>query len=118
MRWPNLMSAFDGVDFTPVADVEESDTDWTVEVELPGVKKKDIEVETRGRTVAISGRRKDKKRDGVLRHRRRVTGSFRYEVALPGDFDSGAITAGLSDGELTITIPKAKTEQTHKIVVS
>lgn len=117
MQWPNLMSAFDGVDFTPIADVEESDTAWTVEVELPGVKKKDVDLETRGRTIVISGERKDKERDGVLRHRRRVVGSFRYEVTLPGDFDSDAIAAKLSDGELTITIPKTETDQPHKIKV-
>lgn len=117
MRMPSLWSAFDGVDFTPLADIEETDTAWTVELELPGVKKKDIEVESHGQTLVISGERKEKDRTGVLRQRRRVTGSFRYEVTLGGDLDADAITAKLSDGELTITVPKAEQDQPHKIEI-
>jgi len=116
-RWPNLLSAFDGVDFTPLADIEETDTSWTIEVELPGVKKKDVELETHGQTVVICGERKQKERTGVLRQRRRVTGSFRYEVTLGGDFDAEGITANLADGELTITVPKAEDDQPHKIKI-
>lgn len=116
-RWPSLLSAFDGFDFTPLADVEESDTAWTIEVELPGVKKKDIDVETHGRTVVISGERKAKERKGVLRQRRRVTGSFRYEVSLGADFDPDAVTASLSDGELTVTVPKAEQDKPRKIKI-
>ncbi|MDH4366121.1 MAG: Hsp20/alpha crystallin family protein [Acidimicrobiia bacterium] len=116
-RWPHLLSAFDGVDFTPLADIEETDKAWTIEVELPGVDKKDVEVETHGRTVVIRGERKEKERTGVLRQRRRVTGSFRYEVTLGGDLDAEAITANLADGELVITVPKAEADQPRKIKV-
>jgi len=116
-RWPALLSGFEGVDFTPLADIEESDDAWMIEVELPGVKKKDIEVETRGRTVVITGERKEKERKGVLRQRRRVTGSFRYEVTVGGEFDPEAISARLADGELTITIPKAEQDQPRKIKI-
>ncbi len=115
-RWPHLLSAFDGVDFTPLADIEESDK-ATIEVELPGVDKKDVEVETHGRTVVIRGERKEKERSGVLRQRRRVTGSFRYEVTVGGDVDAEAITANLADGELVITVPRAEADQPRKITV-
>ena len=117
-RWPSLSSAFGGFDFTPLADVEETDDGWTVEVELPGVKKKDVEVETRGRTIVISGERKEKERTGVLRQRRRVCGTFRYEVTLGSDFDVDAITADMTDGELTVTVPKAEPDQPRKIEIS
>lgn len=116
-RWPHTLSAFDGVDFTPLADIEESDTAWIIEVELPGVDRKDLEVEVQGRTVVIRGERKEKERAGVLRQRRRVTGSFRYEVTLSGDFDVDAVTANLADGELQVTVPKAEADQPRKIEV-
>jgi len=116
-RWPHLLPAFEGVDFTPLADIEESDTAWTIEAELPGVDKKDVEVEVHGRTVVISGERKEKERTGVLRQRRRVTGSFRYEVSPGGDFDADRITANLTDGELVITVPKAEADKPRKISV-
>ena len=117
VRWPNLLSAFDGIDFTPLADIEEADDAWTIEAELPGVKKKDVDVETHGRTIVISGERKEKERNGVLRQRRRVTGTFRYEVTLGADFDADGITANLSDGELTIRVPKAEQHQPRKIEI-
>lgn len=117
-RFPNLLSAFDGVDFTPLADIEETDTGWTVEVELPGIAKKDIEVEAQGHTIVISGERKEKERTGVLRQRRRVTGTFRYEVTLGADFDADGITADLADGELTVTVPKAEADQPRRIKVT
>ncbi len=117
MRWPGLLSPFDGIDFTPLADIEETDAAWTIEVELPGVKKKDVDVETHGRTVVITGERKEKERTGVLRQRRRVTGTFRYEVTLAGDFDADAISAKLADGELTFAVPKAEEDQPHKIKI-
>lgn len=118
MRMPSLLSAFDGVDFTPLADIEETDTEWTIEVELPGVKRKHVEVETSGNTVVITGERKEKERDGVLRQRRRVTGTFRYEVTLGAAFDADRITATLVDGELTVTVPKVETDQPRKIKVN
>ena len=117
MRWPNLASAFDGVDFTPLADVEETNAGWTIEVELPGVEKKDIEVEATGRSVVITGERAHKEREGVLRQRRRIDGTFRYEVTLGGDFEPGAITAQLANGELTVTVPRAEDEKPRKIKV-
>ena len=118
MPWGGLFSAFDDIDFTPLADIEETDEAWTIEVELAGVKKGDIEVETHGRTVAISGERKEKERTGVLRERRRVTGSFRYEVTLPGEFDIDAINADLTDGVLMITLPKAEHEAPKKVNIT
>ena len=116
-RWPTLLSSFDGIDFTPLADIEENDDAWTIEVELPGLKRDDIDLEIHGRTIVISGERKEKERTGILRQRRRVTGSFRYEVTPGGDFDADAITASLSDGELTITVPKAERDQPQKIEI-
>ncbi len=116
--WATPWTAFEGIDFTPLADIEESDTAWTIEVELAGVRKKDIEIETHGRTVVITGERKEKARDGVVRQRRRVTGSFRYEVALPGAFDADRIEAVLDNGELTVTVPKQANERPRKVKIT
>jgi HSP20 family protein len=118
LPWPTFWNTADDIDFTPAADIEETDDAWKVDLELPGVAKKDIEVETHGRTVVIHGERKDKERTGVMRQRRRVTGSFRYEVTLPGDLDLDAIEASLDDGELVVTIPKAVAEQPRKVKIS
>ncbi|MEZ5379175.1 MAG: Hsp20/alpha crystallin family protein [Acidimicrobiales bacterium] len=118
LPWASLWGTPDGVDFTPAADIEETDKAWSIDLELPGVDKDDIDVETHGRTVVIRGERKQKEREGVVRQKRRVTGTFRYEVTLPGEIDLTAIEAKLDNGELVVTVPKSEAEKPLKIKVS
>lgn len=110
------MEPFDG-GFVPPADVEEDDDAWTIEVELPGVKKQDIDIEIVGRRLQISGERKEKERTGILRQKTRVTGSFRYEITLPSDVDADAVEASLDDGELTVRLPKAERAERRAISI-
>lgn len=110
---PNLL----GGAFTPLADVEETDDAYVVEVELPGVKRDDIAIEVAGRRVTVYGERKDKERVGILRKRERITGRFHYEVTLPGDIEEDHIEAHLNDGVLTIRLPKPDHERPRRIPV-
>lgn len=107
---------FDGA-FSPAADVEEADDAFLVEIELAGVKRDDIEVTTSGRRLTVTGERKAKERVGTLRRRTRVVGQFRYEVVLPGDFESEGVSAGLEDGVLTVRLPKSETERPRHIPI-
>jgi HSP20 family protein len=116
-QWPLRLGTGD-VSFVPRADVEETDDAWIIDVELPGVSRDDVEVEVHGRTVVIHGDRKEKTRDGILRQKTRVMGTFRYEVSLPGDFDPDAVIAKLEDGELTVTLPKTEADQPRKISIA
>ena len=72
----------------PVTDIEETDDAWVIEAELPGVNRKDVNVEMRDSELIISGEIKEKERKGVLRRRTRKTGEFEYRVTLPGDSDA------------------------------
>jgi len=81
--------------FSPLADLEETDDAYLVEVELPGVKKHDVAVEISGRRVIVDGGRKELERAGVLRRRTRAVGRFHHEVVLPGDVDAEAVSASL-----------------------
>jgi HSP20 family protein len=114
-RWPFTVSP-DGA-FTPAADVEETDDAFILELELPGVRKEDISVEVAGPRVAVRGERKERERRGVLRRKSRVTGTFHYEVTLPGEIDADRIEARLEDGVLTVRVPKAGAERPRRIAV-
>ena len=94
--------------FTPLADVEETDDAYVIEVDLPGADKKDIDVSMAGRRLTITGERKEKERVGILRRRTRSVGRFDYDIQLPGDVDDQAVSASLADGVLTVRVPKAK----------
>jgi HSP20 family molecular chaperone IbpA len=68
--------------FTPLADLEETDDTYLLEVELPGIKKKDINIEVEDRLLVISGKWTEKERTGWLRRQTRSWGRFRHEVVL------------------------------------
>ena len=104
--------------FIPPADVEEAEDAFTVEVELPGVDKKDVDIAVDGRRLTITGERKERERVGILRRRTRSVGRFRYEVVLPSDVDADAVSASLDDGLLTVRAPKASNGRARHIAVN
>jgi HSP20 family protein len=101
----------------PLADIEETEDAWVVEAELPGVNKKDINVDVRDSEVVVTGEIKEKERKGLLRRRTRPVGRFEYRVVLPGEVDADAIDASLDDGVLTIRIPKAEKARPRRIEI-
>jgi HSP20 family protein len=103
--------------FVPLADIEETDNSYVVEIELPGIKREDIEIEASGRRIAVTGERKERERKGKLRRRTRTVGRFYYEVTLPGDISIDAIEATLDEGVLTLRIPKAEKDMPRRIGV-
>lgn len=114
--WPALPSLVTS-GFAPLADLEETDDAYLVEVELPGVKRDDVSVELSGRRLVVSGERKERERAGVLRRRTRAVGQFRHEVFLPGEVDAEGVSASLEEGVLTVRVPKADTERPRRIEI-
>lgn len=114
--WRQLPRLLDEV-FTPLADLEETDDAYTVEVELPGIKKDDVDIQITGRRLEVSGERKEKARVGILRRRERVVGRFHYEVLLPSDVEEDGVEANLDNGVLTIRVPKPASERPRRIEV-
>jgi HSP20 family protein len=56
--------------------------------------------------LTISGEVKDRERTGVMRQHARRTGSFRYRTSLPARVDPDRVEARLSNGILTIRVPR------------
>ena len=100
-----------GAAWSPFVDIEETEDAWIVEAELPGVDRKDIDVELRDSELEISGDIKERDRKGVIRRQTRRTGRYEYRVQLPGQADADRIDASLHDGVLMVRVPK--TEQTR-----
>ena len=115
-NWRDFPSMF-GEGFAPLADVEETDDAFVVEIELAGVKKTDVDIELSARRLVVSGERKERERVGILRKRTRTVGHFRYEVVLPAELDEDGVTAELDEGVLTVRVPKAASERPRRITV-
>jgi HSP20 family protein len=104
--------------WTPLVDIEETDDAWIVEAELPGVRRKDVNVEVRDSEVVISGDIKERERKGIIRRRTRRTGGFEFRVALPGGTDANKVEAKTADGVLTVRIPKSEQARPQRIEVT
>lgn len=118
-RMGRLMQDFlgDGSVAAPPADIEETDDAYIVDVELPGVRREDVNIELRDNELRIFGEIKEKERVGVLRRRERRVGQFEHVVTLPGDVDPGKVDANLTGGVLSVRVGKARSSQPRRIEV-
>ncbi|MEA2363858.1 MAG: hypothetical protein QOD71_3003 [Thermoleophilaceae bacterium] len=104
--------------WAPPVDIEETEDAWIVEANLPGVDKKDVNIEVRESEVVVSGEIKERERKGILRRRTRPVGRFEYRVTLPGQTDPENVEARLDDGVLRIQIPKPEQARPHRVEVT
>jgi HSP20 family protein len=102
--------------WVPMADVSETDDEYIVEVELPGVNKDDVDIQLADHELAITGEIKETER-GKLRRRTRRVGHFEYRLVLPGDVASDTVDAQLKDGVLTVTVHKAQAAKPHRVEI-
>lgn len=100
-------------ELAPCLDESEDDKAYHVDVELPGMDEKDVEVTLSDGLLTISGEKKAAEAQKEERYvrRERAYGSFRRTVPLPGAVDEGEIKAAFHDGVLTIDLPKTKEAQ-------
>jgi HSP20 family protein len=104
--------------WSPLADLSETDNAYVVKVDLPGVNKDQVDIQLQDRELIISGEIADDQ-NGDRRHRStRRTGRFEFRTYLPGEVNADAVTAQLSDGVLTVTVPKSEAAKPHKIEIT
>jgi HSP20 family protein len=104
--------------WSPLADLSETDNAYVVKVDLPGVNKDQVNIQLQDRELIISGEIADDQ-NGDRRHRStRRTGRFEFRTYLPGEVNADAVTAQLSDGVLTVTVPKSEAAKPHKIEIT
>jgi len=94
--------------FSPAVNTREGKSAYHVEVDLPGVKKEDIEVNVHDNTVTLSGERNTKselKKENYYKVESEY-GKFERSFSLPEDADVENIHAETADGILEVVIPK------------
>jgi HSP20 family protein len=104
--------------WSPAADIVETDSAYIIEVELPGVWHKDVDVALNGNELVVTGEVKERKREGLFRRRTRRVGDFEFRVTLPGNLRESDAEASLAYGVLKVYVPKAETTKSSKITVS
>ena len=107
--------------FTPRMDVDETETDYTITMDLPGVNPDEVNIDMEEDQLVIQGTRQRGKTVEGTEHRRveRTFGEFHRSIKLSKVIDKEAITANYDHGVLTIVMPKlVETKTSRKIVIS
>jgi HSP20 family protein len=94
--------------WSPSADVIEVDGGYVIEVELPGVRREDVDVDLDGNEFVVTGEIKEREREGLFRHRTRSVGHFEFRVTLPGELRREDVEVSLAYGVLKAYVPKVK----------
>ena len=108
-----------GGSFLPAVDVRETDSDYLMEVELPGLTEKDVEVKLDNNLLTISSKRdekKEEKKNGYVMRERRAS-SFSRSFVLPDAVDREKISAEFKNGILNLSFPKVPAAQPKTIEV-
>ncbi len=113
----NFARPFAGV--FPLTNATEDKDNYYLRSELPGIRADDLDIQVTKNGISITGeRKKEEEVENVKYHRReRETGKFSRLINLPGEIDGNKVEAGLVNGILTITIPKAEAAKPRQITV-
>ena len=104
--------------WSPALDLYQNNDNVIARVELPGMRKEDIEISLQDGMLTIAGERKSETPEGEKAERtERYVGKFRRSVSLPTQVDANKVTANYRDGILTVTLPKAEEAKPKQIKV-
>ena len=106
--------------FTPRIDISETEHQFLIDVEVPGMEKEDIHVDLENRTLTISGERTREEEEKTKQVHRieRHYGSFSRSFTLPDNIDEKSVEASYNNGILHIVIGKKDELLKKKIQIS
>src|SRR5436190_2364128 len=105
--------------WSPALDLYETGDHLSAFVELPGMRKEDIDISLHDGTLTISGERKRESTNGEKAQRtERYVGTFRRSITLPTRVDPSKVGATYQDGILKVILPKAEEAKPKQIKVS
>ena len=102
----------------PTATVLENTDGYTLEVEMHGVTKENLEMWVENNELTILGRRSAPSVHGTLLHQESRSENFRRSFELDPSIDAGKISAKIEQGVVRLTLPKAEQVKPRKIAVA
>lgn len=119
--WPEWAGLGETFEMTaPRVDLIDREEELLVRAEVPGVEKKDLEVDLSGQMLTIRGerRREEKKEEGEYFRSEIARGSFSRTLRLPEEVDFEKARAEFADGMLEIHLPKTHKTERRRITVA
>lgn len=104
---------FERADWTPAADIYETETGYLIAMDLPGIDRGALEIDVDENRLIVRGTRPISE---SKQHRsERPRGKFLRTFSVPGSVDQGTIVAEYKDGVLQIRLPKRTEQKAKKI---
>ena len=105
--------------WSPALDLYQNSDNVVAIIELPGMRREEIEISLHDGMLTISGERKREASKSEKSERtERYIGKFRRSITLPTRVDANKVSAAYRDGTLTVTLPKAEEAKPKQIPVS
>jgi HSP20 family protein len=103
----------------PPADISEDGEAYTVSVEVPGIKREDIQLSVQDNTLSLRVTRRADKKDETktYRHVERYYGTFERHFPFASAVDPAKVRASYQDGILEIVLPKAENARERRIEI-
>lgn len=112
---PGEGDEFEHADWTPAADIYETDSGYSIALDLPGIKREALEIDIHDNRLIVKGTRLID--DSRSRRNERPRGKFLRSFTVPASVDQGKIGAEYKDGVLQIRLPKRAEQKAQRIEV-
>lgn len=105
--------------WAPLSDVVETDNEYKIMLDIPGVEKNDVKVTIRNGMLCVSGERKNEKeyKNSNYYKIEKVYGKYYRSFNLPENIDEKKIEAEFKNGALTVHLPKTENAKPKQIEV-
>lgn len=101
-------------------EVEETDKEIVVRLELPGMEKEDCQITVDGNVLYVSGEKRVERssHDSTYHVMERAYGCFQRTIALPRNVFADRAKASYKNGVMTVRLPRSNGEKSHEIPVT
>ena len=106
---------------SPKVDVRETPDAYILDMDLPGLTEKDVEINLKDRVLSISSKmeeKKEEKKDGEWLIKERRSSCFSRRFTLPQDIDAEKVTAEFKHGVLSVDIPRKPEPQAKQTAIT
>jgi HSP20 family protein len=105
--------------FRPALDVRENDSEFIVSCDLPGVEKDEVDISISSNVLTIKGekRSEEEEKNATVYRKESWAGTFQRTLSLPNIVDPDKIKAEMTNGVLTVRLPKKEEVKPRQIAV-
>jgi HSP20 family protein len=104
--------------FPAVCDIYQNETSVVLSMEMPGVKREDLDISVDNDRLLIHGRKRFANPEGEYRIREIRDGDYYHEFTIDSTIDRNKIDAAIKNGVVTLTLGIKESEKPRKITIS